>query len=327
MYDLAIYIGRFQPLHNGHLHVIKHASHIAKEVCVVVGSATESSSLRNPFKNSDIVETILISSLKNIFVKSISDHPYNDREWAEQIREIALDYENVVIVGHSKDETSFYLNMFPEFDRIEVENFEHISSTDIRHDYFYYRTIPDEDIVPKATINLLNSFMDSLKYLKLQEEFHYVELYKKQFKSLSYPPIFTTVDTLVRWNNEILLIERGNHPGKGLLALPGGFLNANERISDAWARELTEETNLDIEKEILYQCVVSQRVFDDPKRDERGRIITHAVYVDVSSLDEKPKVVAGDDAKAAFWFKIENMRNESFYSDHCHIIRELLDAH
>jgi ADP-ribose pyrophosphatase len=44
----------------------------------------------------------------------------------------------------------------------------------------------------------------------------------------------------------LLLVRRARSPGKGLLGLPGGFIDANETVEFALARELREETSLEL---------------------------------------------------------------------------------
>lgn len=114
-----------------------------------------------------------------------------------------------------------------------------------------------------------------------------------------------TVDTLVFTYKEkagvkkvskILLIKRGNHPSIGWWALPGGFVEFREDISEAAMRELKEETGIDhIEAEQLK----SYGAYD---RDPRTRIITTAyvALVPEGSL----KAQAGDDASDSDWFDI-----------------------
>ena len=49
MYDTAILIGRFEPVHTGHLALLQHALGVAKQVIVIVGSAFQARSPKNPF--------------------------------------------------------------------------------------------------------------------------------------------------------------------------------------------------------------------------------------------------------------------------------------
>ena len=116
-----------------------------------------------------------------------------------------------------------------------------------------------------------------------------------------------TVDTLVftykeeegtRKLNKLLLIKRGNHPSIGWWALPGGFVDFRENLNNAALRELQEETGIeDIEVEQL-------KSYGDYDRDPRTRIITTA-YVAVVP-EGRLKARAGDDAKDAGWFDIDD---------------------
>jgi len=83
-----------------------------------------------------------------------------------------------------------------------------------------------------------------------------------------YPKPSVTVDIVLfsfsRRELRVLLIKRNRDPFKNHWALPGGFVNKNERLEDAAARELFEETGLKgIYLEQLY-------TFGDPGRAPRG---------------------------------------------------------
>ena len=57
---------------------------------------------------------------------------------------------------------------------------------------------------------------------------------------------------------EVLLIQRGRPPFRGQYALPGGFVNPDESVDDAAARELKEETGVDC------GCLEQLRTFSTP---------------------------------------------------------------
>ena len=170
--------------------------------------------------------------------------------------------------------------------------------------------------------NFLLDFKRTGNYLNLKEEFNYIEKYKQDWKSAPYPPTFVTVDSVVVQSGHILLIERGGNPGKGLLALPGGFLDQNEKMIDAAIRELREETGLKVPSPVLYGSCKQSHVFDHPLRSSRGRTITQAFYFELKNLPEGlPKVKGSDDARHAAWYPLSKLQSTSMFEDHYAIIQ------
>lgn len=55
------------------------------------------------------------------------------------------------------------------------------------------------------------------------------------------------VGGIVWQEDKVLLVQRAQNPGKGNWAIPGGFVDQRERISEAIVRELREETGLETE--------------------------------------------------------------------------------
>jgi 8-oxo-dGTP diphosphatase len=107
---------------------------------------------------------------------------------------------------------------------------------------------------------------------------------------------------------KLLLVNRKNEPFRGKWALPGGFVNIDEEVDDAVARELEEETGLvGVPLEQIY-------TFSKCGRDPRGRVFTVTF---MGFLTEgQSKVKAGDDAAEARWFDIEKLpQNMAFDHD------------
>jgi 8-oxo-dGTP diphosphatase len=135
--------------------------------------------------------------------------------------------------------------------------------------------------------------------------------------SYSYPRPSVTVDILMMhpaesgW--EVLLIERLHDPFQGMWALPGGFIEMDEDLHQSARRELLEETGLDIEK--LQQF----KAYGKPGRDPRGRTISVVFYA-IISKEAKEQTKAGDDAKNAQWFHIQQLPNLAF--DHEDIMQD-----
>lgn len=94
---------------------------------------------------------------------------------------------------------------------------------------------------------------------------------------------------------QVLLIRRGHDPFAGAWALPGGFVDIDESLEAAAARELFEETGV---RDVFMEQLA---VFGDPDRDPRGRVISVA-YVALAGADIVATTRAGDDASAAAWF-------------------------
>jgi 8-oxo-dGTP diphosphatase len=109
----------------------------------------------------------------------------------------------------------------------------------------------------------------------------------------------------------VLLIQRRNDPFAGSWALPGGFVEAGERVVAAASRELAEETAVETDTlELL-------GVYDTPGRDPRGPTVS-VVYLlrTGGELD----VRGGDDARAARWFSLEELPALAF--DHATVIAD-----
>lgn len=96
----------------------------------------------------------------------------------------------------------------------------------------------------------------------------------------------------------VLLIQRKDAPFKGMWALPGGFVNENESLERAAARELAEETGMSGAR--LEQL----GAFGDPGRDPRGHTVS---VVFLTLLLTEGKVTAGDDASAAEWHAFRSL--------------------
>ena len=127
-----------------------------------------------------------------------------------------------------------------------------------------------------------------------------------------FPRALVTVDCLViNSQNQVLLIKRLNDPFKDSWALPGGFIEMDETLIDSAYRELNEETgikNIDL---------IELATYGSPGRDPRGRTIT---ILFGGIFNNSDKVIAGDDAKEANWFALDELPKLAF--DHKQIIEE-----
>lgn len=332
-YRYLVFIGRFQPFHFGHKTVIDEALKRADNVIMLIGSANLPRSLRNPFSVAE--RTAMIkgayseAEAARIHCVGLDDALYNDTRWLKYVqagvRSVTNDLQaDIGLIGHSKDSSSYYLSLFPNWQSLSVPNYKNLSSTPIRDSYLMGAT-PTPERTPESTREVLNSFKTTDAYKRLHEEAGFIDKYKKQWESAPYPPTFMTADALVVQSGHILLVERRSMPGRGLWALPGGFLNPKETLFDACIRELREETRLKVPEPVLRGSFHSQHTFDDPYRSARGRTITQAFYLQLKNdAQGLPKVKGSDDAATAFWLPLAELDAKMMFEDHYAIITKMV---
>ncbi len=160
----------------------------------------------------------------------------------------------------------------------------------------------------------------------IRDEYAFVQAYKQQWAGAPYPPTFNTVDAVVVQSGHLLVVRRGARPGLGQLALPGGFIGEDETFKDAVLRELREETRLKVPMPVLAGSIIKAERFDDPHRSSRGRTITEAFLIRLTDQTTLPKVKGGDDASAAFWMPLAEVKTQSkdFFEDHWFIIQKMI---
>jgi bifunctional NMN adenylyltransferase/nudix hydrolase len=342
MRDALVFIGRFQPFHNGHKAVIEAALEQAKEVVVVVGSSFAARNLRNPFtfeERKAMIEAVFPAD--RVKVVPVSDFPYDDNKWMNAIQKVVdeaiPDAVDVGLIGHSKDSTSYYLEIFPRWkNHVEVADVGGINATDIRNHYFsdqwkrdFGTRAPHKSAMIGRKINVPLSVFTWLcdnyhTFDALRSEVEMVKKYKEAWKAAPFPPTFMTVDAVVVQSGHILLVKRGDMPGKGLWALPGGFLNQDETMLDGAIRELKEETKIKVPVPVLKGSIKESKTFDAPNRSSRGRTITQAFFIDLG-VGELPKVKGSDDAEKAFWVPFNEVKQEKMFEDHFFIIDNFLN--
>lgn len=381
---VSVYIGRFNPFHNGHAHVLTRALETSKLVIVLLGSAGLARSLKNPFIfnerqaiiqkwYSNEVASGRLSADTKLVIAPLRDYPYNDALWIREVQStingILVDTgmfgnSTVHLTGSDRDDSTWYLRAFPQWKLDLVSPYRHggtgdlnatgdLRATRIRELLFDTARVSADaaadmiGMLPTTTYDYLCDFMGTPEHTRLVSWYRQNKAYKEAWSVAPYAPIFTTVDAVVVQSGHILVVVRGAEPGKGLWALPGGFLNQNERLSDAVIRELIEETGIslaegkkakDITIEILKGSIREKEVFDAPDRSMRGRTITHAFFIRLDDtkplpfvkgqnapLEETGGVVEVETAKA-FWLPIDEALNRSdmWFEDHHSIIETLI---
>ena len=309
----GVFIGRFQPVHIGHIHAISIASLQCEELIVLIGSSNQCSSIKNPWsyyeRKRELDKRFWQEKLTNIRILPLNDYPYNDSQWIADVRS-TLEFagaENPVLFGHMKDGND-YLKWFPDFEFKDIQSIHNICSTDVRLEMFKNNSSQ----MPK----------------NVKDDWEYYENEKKIFSVYPYPDTlnFNCADTIVECQGHILLIKRKFSPGKDTWALPGGFKNRNETFFDCAIRELFEETNIRVPEKVIRGSVVSTQLFDSPKRSFGIPRNTLAVYIRISpnSDGSLPRANGMDDAAETKWVSLNDALNEyQLYDDHKFIVSQM----
>lgn len=341
MYDYVVYIGRFQPFHDGHLETSKLAEQYARKgVIYVLGSSNTAPTPKNPWSAVDRM-TMIESSVsgKSIFLP-VEDRLYNENKWFTYVQSKVDEISrggSVALIGHEKDETSFYLkNHFKSWDFIETGAYvkeknggKVVSSTKIRELMFEDHLGYTNSNIPPSVYEFLEGYIYTEEFKNLKDYYDYILEQQALVRTLPHGMPFITVDSLVVQSANILLVKREEHPGKGLWALPGVHLGHNETLQQASIRAIYDETHIKVSERPLMGSFVNMKEFDHPDRSLRARLteknartLTLAYYYKLSSDHPLPKVKAGNGVEKAWWFtfaEVKRMKNQIF-EDHSDII-------
>jgi bifunctional NMN adenylyltransferase/nudix hydrolase len=348
-FDCLVFIGRFQPFHAGHLAVIKAGLERAALLIILCAAARQARSARNPWTERErdgmIRGSLTRSENNRVHVVPLPDDPYNDRAWSQrlekQVSDLAVKLSGkpsalprLGLIGPDVSSRADYARRWPRWQILDAPRLTGLSATLIRDQLFsapdvdaaraYLRGSEAAGALPAHVIDTLVEFCGGADYARLKAEYDFIAEYRRAWSTTPFPPVFVTVDAVVTRGQEILLIRRDGQPGKGLWALPGGFVDETERLEDACVRELQEETNIDLPPEALRGAIKTRQVFDRPDRSAIGRVITHAFHFDLSAELPAPAVRGGDDAGQACWTPLVELDPAVLHEDHYFIIQRML---
>jgi len=144
---MLVFMGRFSPCHIGHISVFNQALQQAEYLTILVGSSNQPCTPKNPWTFEERAQMILLSIPpefhNRVIILPLRDKKYNNTAWAQQVQKAVncacarthIDpIADVGVIGHSKDSTSFYLHLFPQWGKpIEATAIEAVNATDIRN--------------------------------------------------------------------------------------------------------------------------------------------------------------------------------------------------
>ncbi|MGE8558944.1 nicotinate-nicotinamide nucleotide adenylyltransferase [Acinetobacter sp.] len=176
-FDYLVFIGRFQPFHLAHMQTIKIALQQSLNVILALGSAQNERNIKNPFSAAEREQMILSNfseaDQKRIKFVHVID-VYDDQKWQQLVQSLVAGMvepdAKVGLIGHFKDESSYYLKLFPEWQMVELESLVGaISATPLRE--AYYRGEIIESAFPFGTSEFLHKFQNTSTYQQLQHKY------------------------------------------------------------------------------------------------------------------------------------------------------------
>lgn len=362
-FDVLVFIMRGQGMHNGHFGVIDAGLVLAKHVVVLLGSNNASRNMRNPFYTEERQKMLrtVYGSDDSVVSLPLDDFTYNDPQWLEQVHQrvgqACLHYLNkdpqsakIGLIGFSKDHTSYYLKKFPKWKGVDVMptlnlKGDVLGSTELRKvmfdPYGLYGTQDIKQYMPAGVFEYLMHLKESELMCEFRNrsvwdivsgEYRFVDEYQRGpwgTKPGEKPRIHQCGDAVIVQSGYVVMVRRGMEPGKGLLALPGGFLEPDETIIECILREADEETNINVSEETLRSCLKHIEYFDAVHRSIRGRTITHAGLIELRAERNLVKVKGGDDCAEEIGGKAllvapGQLDPRGVYEDHWHILRRMM---
>ena len=166
---IGLLIGRFQPIHIGHIELIKHALSNCDKLIIVIGSDSTERTERNPFLTRERIDMIkmcfTIDELSRIILCPLKDY-FDNTKWSHAVNEIVNDNSNskhndneIILFGFDKDNSTYYLSLFPLYKQMLVESsYGSINGTDIRKKLFEHKII-DESVLHPEVSKYLTKFI------------------------------------------------------------------------------------------------------------------------------------------------------------------------
>lgn len=345
---------------------------------MIVGSAKMPRTIKNPWTAEERAEVIKRwydeqvakdPSLGKLHIRTSRDYPYSNELWLAQTQAIIAEVvstlplwgdlnEPIHIMGAKRDESGFYLDMFPEptykLDLVEEDQqvSKFLTATWCREIYLgrSFNGTPLDDkaydlmmraFVPETTLAFLNEFQartdtyldTGLTPFNYLAEEHRITTERRAEIQGKYPPVSLTADAVVIQSGHVLLIRRRSSPGRGLWALPGGYVGSKEWTVEASFRELLEESSIKASPTAIKGSIVDDHWFEHPDRSNINRVITHAFCYKlpdnkVAGRTTLSKVKGTDDADKAAWFplSVALAMSDVLFDDHHAILEHFINS-
>ena len=330
----AVIIGRFQPLHNGHVNLIITALQDNDQVVLLMGSSNKELDFNNPFTNLErynmIRNVFPAETYDSLHVVGVKDMPTED-QWVQEVVASVLQYEEdpskVILYTSEKDEEFYDRTMMYNTCTIDSNG---VSATDIRASL--YDTLPFKDwyaIVPEENLSFLKEFSNNDTCFILDLEMRScVNAKDEAIKNHKFAnPIEPVCHAVVIHGADVLLVKRNSIRGYGQWAIPGGFMECDETTREAAVRELKEETGLDLTATV---CKELAQAVEENSDDLSVRTIGINYLYTLDPNEDKPEVTIDERECLDYtWEPLVNVLEEStvLFYNHNVVVQRLISVY
>jgi nicotinamide-nucleotide adenylyltransferase len=165
----VLFIGRFQPFHNGHLELIKNIKDKYDEIIIGIGSSQYSYEIHNPFSVEErklmIEKSLKLNRIDNYVIIEIPDI-HNYPKWVSHVESLVSDFD--VVISNSKLTTTLFNNKGYKVIKTKFYNRNNYSGKKIRENIITNK--PWEQLIPKTVVDIIKE-INGVKRIK--------NLYKK----------------------------------------------------------------------------------------------------------------------------------------------------
>lgn len=330
-FSTAVFIGRFQPFHKGHLHSVCFALEHAAKLIIVIGGHRLAPSVRGPWSSEQRIDMILScltpAQKKRIRFVTVRDRLYSEDMWVSnvigEVSKIAED-SAIALVGHEKDASSYYLRSFPNWVFLETGNYKGINSTDFRNSFFLTSVNHiDYSNISFKVANALKKYRKTPDFKELQKKYKYVESAIRFPKKTFTPDI--VCNSLLLTSRYILLVKNQDTLSKNLYSLPECELDQHDNAENCSLKNLAQTTKFDILSVNLKKYIKKSHTF---QYAERFPVKTQqaVVFFYKLDLDVLPKVSSNKKMSSVEWVLLDDLFliEDKFYADHFQIIQYFL---
>lgn len=166
-YRTLVLIGKFQPVHNRHVEIIKRCTALTEQLIIVVGSAGSERTLENPFTFAErelMIKDVTRNLNLDVHIEEITDSPGNDRQWAERVKGCVSQYAvlgtRTGVIVMNTEKSSVYNELFTSWHFVPIGEFDHVGAESVRQLYFSLENSSPflKGAVPQTTLDFLEKF-------------------------------------------------------------------------------------------------------------------------------------------------------------------------